>query len=106
MSGAEWAVTEPALPAPPWTLGKGGRPAQYCRRDLVDGIRYLVKEGIQWRAMPADLPHWRTTYDYASGWEKTGATAVPDRRRTTQRSRAYARIGPLCADMTRNWVKP
>src|SRR4029077_19646967 len=22
----------------------------------------------------ADLPHWRTTYDCASGWEKTGAT--------------------------------
>ena len=25
-------------------------------------------------AMPADFPHWRTIYDYASGWEKTGAT--------------------------------
>ena len=74
MSGTEWAVTEPALPAPAWTLGKGGRPAEYCRRDIVDGIRYLVKEGIQWRAMPADFPHWRTIYDYASGWEKSGAT--------------------------------
>jgi transposase len=74
MSDAEWAVTEPALPAPAWALGKGGRPAGYCRRDIVDGIRYLVKEGIQWRAMPADFPHWRTIYDYASGWEKTGAT--------------------------------
>jgi transposase len=73
MSGTEWAVTEPALPAPAWTLGKGGRPAEYCRRDLVDGIRYLVKEGIQWRAMPADFPHWRTICDYASGWEKTCA---------------------------------
>ena len=74
MTDAEWAVTEPALPAPAWTLGKGGRPAEYCRRALVDGIRYLVKEGIQWRAMPADFPHWRTIYDYASGWEKSGAT--------------------------------
>ena len=27
MSDAEWAVTEPALPVPAWTLGKGGRPA-------------------------------------------------------------------------------
>ena len=74
MSDAEWAVVEPALPAPAWTLGKGGRPAEYCRRDIADGIRYLVKEGIQWRAVPADFPHWRTIYDYASGWEKTGAT--------------------------------
>ena len=72
MSGAEWALTEPALPAPAWTLGRGGRPAEYCRRDIIDGIRYLVKEGIQWRAMPADFPHWRTIYDYASRWEKSG----------------------------------
>ena len=56
MSDAEWAVTEPALPAPAWTLGKGGRPAEYRRRNIVDGIRYLVKEGIQWRAVPADFP--------------------------------------------------
>src|SRR5438270_10746311 len=74
MGDAEWAVTEPTLPAPAWTLGKGGRPAQYCRRDIVDAIRYLVKEGIQWRAMPAGFPHWRTVYDYADGWQPTGAT--------------------------------
>ena len=74
MSDTEWAVIEPALPAPAWMLGKGGRPAEHCRRDIVDGIRYLVKEGIQWRAMPADFPHWRTVYDYTDGWQKTGAT--------------------------------
>ena len=40
----------------------------------MDAIRYLVKEGIQWRAMPADLPHWRTVYDVADGWHNSGAT--------------------------------
>jgi transposase len=74
MTDAEWALTEPALPPPAWIGGKGGRPGRYCRRDVVDGIRYLVKEGIQWRAMPADLPHWRTVYGYADGWQKTGQT--------------------------------
>ena len=74
MSDAEWQVIEPALPAPAWKAGKGGRPAGRCRRDYVDAIRYLVKEGIQWRAMPADLPHWRTVYDVADGWHKSGAT--------------------------------
>ena len=47
MSQAEWAVIEPALPAPAWKQGRGGRPARHCRRDIVDSIRYLVKEGIQ-----------------------------------------------------------
>ena len=74
MSDAEWQVIEPTLPAPAWKAGKGGRPAGRCRRDYVDAIRYLVKEGIQRRAMPADLPHWRTVYDVADGWHKSGAT--------------------------------
>jgi transposase len=74
MSDAERAVIEPALPVPAWLAGKGGRPAGRCRRDYVNAIRYLVKEGIQWRAMPADLPHWRTVYDVADGWQRSGAT--------------------------------
>jgi transposase len=74
MSDAERAITEVTLPESAWQQGRGGRPAKRCRRDIVDAIRYLVKEGIQWRAMPADLPHWRTVYDYADGWQKTGAT--------------------------------
>jgi transposase len=74
MSHAEWAVTEPTLPAPAWKQGKGGRPAGHCRRDIVDAIRYLVKEGICWRAMPADFPPWPTCYDVLDGWQISGAT--------------------------------
>ena len=51
MSQAEWAVIDPP-PAPAWKHRRGGRPARHCRRDIADSIRYLVKEGIQWRAMP------------------------------------------------------
>ena len=35
-------------PLPAWKAGKGGRPAERCRGDHVDAIRYLVKEGIYW----------------------------------------------------------
>ena len=54
----------------PWKQGRGGRPAQRCRRNTVDAIRYLVREGIRWRAMPADFPHWRSVYDALDGWGK------------------------------------
>jgi transposase len=74
MSDAEWRVIEPALPAPAWLAGKGGRPAGHCRRDIVDAIRYLVKEGIQWRAMPCDFPPYQTVYDVLDQWQKSGAT--------------------------------
>jgi transposase len=74
MSDAERALTEPALPAPAWLQGKGGRPAEWCRRDIADGIRYLVKEGIQWRAMPCGLPPWQTVYDVLDHWQESGTT--------------------------------
>src|SRR5207248_11533805 len=41
---------------------------------VVDAIRYLVKEGIQWRAMPCDFPPWQTVYDILDRWQENGAT--------------------------------
>jgi transposase len=74
MSDAEWAVIEPLLPAPGWTLGRGGWPGRYCRRDIVNAIRYLVHNGCVWRALPADLPRWRTVYHCVHAWQQAGAT--------------------------------
>jgi transposase len=93
MSDAEWAVIEPLLPAPGWTLGRGGSPGSYCRRDIVNAIRYLTHNGCVWRALPADLPHWRTVYHYVRTWQKTGATR---RMHDTLREqvRVLARRGP------------
>ena len=98
MSDAEWAVTEPTLPEPAWKQGRGGRPAQRCRRDTVDAIRYLVREGIRWRAMPADFPHWRSVYDALDGWGKSGATeAMHDELRRTCRIAAGREPEPTAA---------
>jgi transposase len=106
MSQAEWAVIEPALPAPAWTQGRGGHPAGYCRRDIVDAIRYLVKEGIQWRAMPADFPHWRTVYGYAADWAACGATeAVHGELRRQCRVAAGRRPEPTAAVIDSQSVK-
>jgi transposase len=74
MTDAEWAVIEPLLPAPGWTLGRGGSPGRYCRRDIIDAIRYLVHNGPVWRALPPDLPHWRAVYHYVHAWQENGAT--------------------------------
>ena len=56
MSDAEWAVTEPALPGPAWKQGRGGRPADHCRRDIVDAVRYLVKEASGGGRCPPIFP--------------------------------------------------
>jgi transposase len=74
MSQAEWAVCEPLLPAPAWLAGRGGRPASWCMRDVVDAIRYLTHNGPVWRALPADFPPAGTVYWWAGKWQADGST--------------------------------
>ena len=74
MTGAEWAVCEPLLPAPAWLAGRGSRPASWCMRDIVDAIRYLTHNGPVWRALPADFPPAGTVYWWADKWQADGST--------------------------------
>jgi transposase len=68
MTDAEWAVVRPLLPVPGWMRGRGGRPEGYCHRAMLDAIRYLVDNGIKWRAMPADFPPWDRIYAFFRRW--------------------------------------
>ncbi len=65
---AEWAVLKPLVPAPK----PGGRPVRHSRREIVNGILYVVRGGNQWRAMPHDLPPWQTVYFYFRIWRNEG----------------------------------
>lgn len=58
MTDAEWAQVRRLLPVPAWLRGRGGQPEAYCHRTMLDAIRYLVDNGIKWRAMPGDFPPW------------------------------------------------
>ncbi|MFK0113919.1 transposase, partial [Streptomyces sp. NPDC091217] len=55
-SVAEWALLEPLLPIPACQTKTGGHPEKWPRREIVDGIRYIVDNGAKWRALPADFP--------------------------------------------------
>ena len=106
MTDAEWAVIEPLLPAPGWLAGQGGCPASYCRRGIVDAIRYLVHNGCVWRALPADLPHWRTVYGYVRAWQASGATRrMHDELRGQVRMLAGRSTSPTAAIIDSQSVK-
>ncbi|MBP5891021.1 transposase [Streptomyces sp. LBUM 1483] len=80
MSDAEWAVVRDLLPVPGWLSGRGGRPEGYCHRQMIDAVRYLVDNGIKWRAMPADFPPWPRVYAFFARWRDTGlVTELHDR---------------------------
>lgn len=72
MSDAEWAVVRQAFPTPAWMESRGGRPEGYCHRQMFDAIRYLVDNGIKWRAMPADFPPWDRVYAFFRRWRDNG----------------------------------
>lgn len=67
VSDKEWAVLEPLLPRPDF-----GRPAQYAPRELINGIRYVLRSGCSWRMLPHDLPPWSTVYRYFRKLEAEG----------------------------------
>lgn len=76
MTDAEWALIEPLLPPAACTTARGGHPEKWPRREIVDGIRYLVDNGIKWRSMPADFAPWRTIYGFARRWAAAGVIGV------------------------------
>lgn len=86
MSDAEWARVRDLLPVPAWMAGRGGRPEGYCHRQMIDAVRYLVDNGIKWRAMPADFPPWPRVYAFFARWRDLGLVAeLHDRLREAVR---------------------
>ena len=52
VSDEEWALVAPYRVILPETAGQREHPL----REVFDGLRYVIKNGIPWRAMPNDLP--------------------------------------------------
>ena len=68
LTDAQWAVLEPLVPAPK----PGGRPCRWERREIVNGILYVLRAGRSWRLLPGDLPPWQTVYHYFRRWRLDG----------------------------------
>jgi putative transposase len=69
LTDAEWIVLAPLIPLPK----PGGRPPRHARRELVNAIRYVLRGGIAWRALPHDFPPWQTVYHSFRLWRLDGA---------------------------------
>lgn len=71
LTDEEWAILEPLLPDEP-DKARGGRPIEYCRREIINAILYTLKEGCSWRALPRDFPHYALVYHYFASWKRSG----------------------------------
>ena len=70
LTDSEWEIVRELIPES--HLAGRGRPCTHSKREILDGIFYIVRGGIQWRMIPNDLPPWKTVYHYFRLWTKQG----------------------------------
>jgi len=86
LTDAQWAELGPLVPAPK----PGGRPPKHGRREIVDAILYVLRNGNAWRALPHDYPPWQTVYGYFRAWRLDGTW---ERLNAALRARVRAKAG-------------
>jgi transposase len=102
LTDAQWARLEPLLPA----VRPGGRPRAHPRREIIDAMRYVLRGGIAWRALPHDYPPWQTVYHYFRVWRLDGMwERLNDELRELVRERAGRNAQPSAAILDSQSVK-
>ena len=87
LTDEEWAIIAPFIPQPL----PGGRRARHDRREIVNGILYVLRTGCGWEYLPHDLPPWKTVYDYFRQWKQAGIWAAANTALTRQSRRQMGR---------------
>ena len=72
LTDQEWAVIAPYVPA----AKPGGRPEKSPKRDILNGIFYLLRGGCAWRLLPHDFPPWQRVSQYFWRWPQDGTWQV------------------------------
>jgi transposase len=72
LSDNEWALIKHLVPA----AKPGGRPEKYPKREILNGIFYILRGGCAWRLLPHDFPPWQIVYHYFWVWHQDGSWQV------------------------------
>src|SRR6266508_267796 len=73
LDDAQWAVLEPQARAVMAELAiTAGRPMTHDLRAMCDAVFYVVRDGVEWRALPADFPPWDAVYAFYDRWSARG----------------------------------
>lgn len=102
LTDAQWSLIEALVPKPK----PGGRPATVSRREIVNASLYVVRNGVEWRALPHDFPRWQTAYHYFRLWRNDGTwERIHDALRDQVRSAAGRDPSPSAAILDAQSVK-
>ena len=98
----QWHKLEPLIPA----AKKGGRPAKYARREIINALFYLTRNGCTWRDLPHDLPPWSLVHYYFWHWKQDGTwQSIHDRLRAQVRTKGGRDPQPSAAVLDSQSVK-
>jgi transposase len=98
LTDEQWERILPVIPLPAWLGGRGGQPEGYCHREMLDAVFYVLDNGVKWRAVPVDFPHWTAVYRFFRRWRNQGLiTTLHDRLRRECRTRAGREPEPTAA---------
>jgi putative transposase len=102
LTDEEWQILKPLLPP----AKSGGRPRRYPRREVLNGIQYVLRAGCAWRLMPHDLPHWQTAYQTWRAWRRDGTwVRIHDQLRECVRTQMGRHPQPSAAIIDAQTVK-
>jgi transposase len=89
LTDAQWRVLEPEARQVMDEIRRAtGRPMVHDLRAMLDAIGYVVRNGIEWRALPVDFPPWSAVYAFFQRWSERG---LP--QRLVDRLRGRLRLG-------------
>lgn len=68
----QWRIIEPLIPKPRLRQDRKGRPST-DRRQLVQGMMWILKTGARWQDLPRDrFPPYQTVHRHYQEWVKKG----------------------------------
>lgn len=68
ISDEEWSLIIPYL----LLMKEDAEQRHHDLRELFNGLRYAIRRGIAWRAMPNDFPPWTAVYQQSRRWMEAG----------------------------------
>ena len=73
LTDAQWQTLEPRAREVMDELTVAvGRPVVHDLRAMCDAVSYVVKNGVEWRALPVDFPPWEAVYAFFGRWNGRG----------------------------------
>lgn len=72
LSDAEWMILGPLMRKVLSKRDARGRQMTLTLRDVVNAVRYVLRNGVQWRDLPNDFPAWQSVYYHFGNWRALG----------------------------------